>query len=73
MFCYSRYSVALHHSVVVGLQYVIVVFPDHTQLLFVLIYLKKYVTHNISYFMEDQNIILVIPQDLVILFTQMWF
>ena len=64
---------ALHHSVVVGLQYVIAVFSDHTHLLFVLIYLKKYVTHNISYFIEDQNIILIIPQDLMILFTQMRF
>ena len=40
---------ALHRSVVLGLQYVIVVFPDHTHLLFVFIYLKKYVSHTIPF------------------------
>ena len=35
MYCYYKCSVALSEDAVVGLQCVIVVFPDHTHLLFV--------------------------------------
>ena len=34
MYCYYKCSVALSHSALVCLQCVIVVFPDHTHLLF---------------------------------------
>ena len=33
MYCYYKYSVALPHGAMVGLQCVIVIFPDHTHLL----------------------------------------
>ena len=36
MYCYCKCYVALPQGAVVGLQYVIVVFPYHTHLLFVL-------------------------------------
>ena len=34
MYCYLKCSVALHHGALGGLQYLIVVFADHTHLLF---------------------------------------
>ena len=40
MYCNYKCYVALPHGSVVGLQCVIVVFPDHTHLLFLLIFLN---------------------------------